>query len=281
MIQRSTDHLKLIDFGFTSNVNSCRTLMVGTPDYMAPELVALETYGHGIIPPAGRRLKAEHNYDAKAVDVWSMGALLYIITVGCFPFEDSRKPNDMTWTLAKVRRGEFNRPPLRCSQELCDLFVCMFKVNPSKRITIEQLRGHPWMTCAAEIKTIDEQPASAPLPTAAQKPAPPPYTSAALAATVQAMAQSQPKQQEKMGRVAPALQPVPPPAVEDVKKSPRHGLGFLNFGMRKMAVSSPTSSPSSSPRVSASDAATGSSTARGQEGQASKRTRPAWLQPKS
>ena len=40
MIEAATDTLKIIDFGLSKHLESAQTLMIGTPDYMAPELLA-------------------------------------------------------------------------------------------------------------------------------------------------------------------------------------------------------------------------------------------------
>ena len=86
--------------------------MIGTPDYMAPELLThnLADAMHGPSP--------EGEYDPRAVDVWSMGALLFICVTGVFPFEDPRRPNDMCATLENVRKARYRPLPPTVSPEL-------------------------------------------------------------------------------------------------------------------------------------------------------------------
>lgn len=60
--------LKLIDFGF-ANINTNNNLndFVGTPYYLAPEIVLNKPYGSGC-------------------DIWSLGVLTYYIIDGSYPF---------------------------------------------------------------------------------------------------------------------------------------------------------------------------------------------------
>jgi serine/threonine protein kinase len=66
------------------HLESVATLGVGTPDYMPPEMVRSQmknqqqqNHTQQGLPP----------YDAKLVDAWAMGVLLYLLVTGCYPFE--------------------------------------------------------------------------------------------------------------------------------------------------------------------------------------------------
>ena len=83
--------LQLIDFGLSKHLESVATLGVGTPDYMPPEMLksnhkrqqqqqGVNGGGNGGTPP----------YDAKAVDAWAMGVVLYLLLMGVYPFEVRR-----------------------------------------------------------------------------------------------------------------------------------------------------------------------------------------------
>lgn len=70
IIDEKTGAVKIIDFGFSVMCNPSQKLKIfcGTPSYMAPELT----------------MKRE--YDGKAVDMWALGVLLFVMITGAFPF---------------------------------------------------------------------------------------------------------------------------------------------------------------------------------------------------
>ena len=69
-------YVKLTDFGFATKYdpNNKQTLSLGSPMYMAPELVK------------------EEPYDYK-VDCWATGVITYILLTGAPPFYDRKNPN--------------------------------------------------------------------------------------------------------------------------------------------------------------------------------------------
>merc|ERR1739847_252923 len=83
-------HVKLTDFGLskegiTDNISA--KSMCGTPEYLAPEI--LDKLGHG-----------------KAVDWYSLGALIYEMLTGLPPFYTK----DRQKLFARIRRGELAYP---------------------------------------------------------------------------------------------------------------------------------------------------------------------------
>lgn len=135
MVDERTNTLKVIDLGLSKHLTSAHTLGVGTPDYMAPELVNFSgNFG------------TKGTYNASASDVWSMGATLYLMVVGAYPFEDPDNPRDITSTLRNVLSGSYRPLPDRLEGKPCaDLLKKMLVPQPQNRITLESIWDHPWV----------------------------------------------------------------------------------------------------------------------------------------
>jgi serine/threonine protein kinase len=101
--------------------------MCGTPDYMAPEVIALT--GH-----------------STAVDYWSLGVLVYEMLVGYPPFTDE----DTMTTFAKIREPEKIVYPEGLSPESVHFIRSLLVVDPSRRLgnihrETEDIKNHPWL----------------------------------------------------------------------------------------------------------------------------------------
>jgi len=167
MIEKSTNRLKIIDFGLSKREQSAVTLGVGTPDYMAPELLG-ETGGNFDV----LRERKIGKYDAKACDVWAMGVLLYLIVTGKYPFEDPKEPKNVVRTLQNISAGRRRPLPARISAACGDIIAAMLASDPKKRITLQQMCVHPWFKqCgvntspkAAQNSTVDQMEAEKDVP---------------------------------------------------------------------------------------------------------------------
>jgi 5'-AMP-activated protein kinase, catalytic alpha subunit len=118
-----TKTAKLIDFGLANIMQDGEFLRTscGSPNYAAPEVIS------------GRL------YAGPEVDVWSCGVVLYALLCGCLPFDEDNIPA----LFSKIKRGKFSIPS-HVSPEACDLINQILVVDPVLRITISQLRDHPW-----------------------------------------------------------------------------------------------------------------------------------------
>ncbi|KAJ6026694.1 uncharacterized protein N7446_004704 [Penicillium canescens] len=128
--------VKLGDFGLAKIIgeDSFTTTLCGTPSYVAPE----------ILQDTRRRRYT------KAVDVWSLGVVLYICLCGFPPFSDELNTLENPYTLAQqIKLGKFDYPSPywdSVGDPALDLIDRMLTVDIEKRITVDQCLEHPWMT---------------------------------------------------------------------------------------------------------------------------------------
>jgi len=176
MVDLATNQLKIIDLGLSKHMQSARTLGIGTPDYMAPELVLRPSYSLPQTPALGTVMEEEggagvaggaaapspasvagasgdafasttattRGYDASAADVWSMGATLYLMVCGAYPFEDPSQPRNLAATLRNVSQGKYRPLPRHLSAEVGHLLSRMFDPDPTRRITLREIREASW-----------------------------------------------------------------------------------------------------------------------------------------
>lgn len=119
--------LKLGDFGLATMLrpNQLMTVACGTPGYVAPEILRGIAYG-------------------KEVDIWSIGVILYILLCGFPPFYDDNNKK----LFAQIVAANFSFPDpywTNISQNAKDLVNKLLVVDPTKRLTAEQILQHPWM----------------------------------------------------------------------------------------------------------------------------------------
>ena len=123
----SDNNVKLCDFGMCALDihNKLFTTSCGSPHYASPEVIEGD------------------EYDGTKADIWSCGVILYALVSGKLPFDDSA--NDIVRVLEKVKKGEFSIPS-SLHEDLQDLINKMLTVDASKRISIDEIRKHPWFT---------------------------------------------------------------------------------------------------------------------------------------
>ncbi|CAD5184987.1 unnamed protein product [Musa acuminata subsp. malaccensis] len=121
--------LKICDFGYSKSslLHSRPKSTVGTPAYIAPEVLS------------------RREYDGKMADVWSCGVTLYVMLVGAYPFEDPDDPKNFRKTMARIVSVQYRIPEyVHISQDCRQLISRIFVADPSKRITVREIRNHPW-----------------------------------------------------------------------------------------------------------------------------------------
>ena len=125
--------MKMCDFGFSKRdrLQSAPKTRVGTPAYIAPEIIANR---------AGERINAGPS------DIWSCGVLLYFMLFGGYPFEhpdDKRDPRRLIKMVKRIRQADYVHPE-NVSPECADLFSRIFVADPDSRIQLHEIMAHPW-----------------------------------------------------------------------------------------------------------------------------------------
>ncbi|XP_069028944.1 LOW QUALITY PROTEIN: SNF related kinase b, partial [Embiotoca jacksoni] len=116
--------VKLTDFGF-SNLFQPGTMLAtscGSLAYSAPEILLGE------------------EYDAPAVDIWSLGVILYMLVCGVPPFQET---NDSE-TLVMILDCRYAVPD-HVSDDCSDLISRMLQKDPSHRASLDQIEAHRWL----------------------------------------------------------------------------------------------------------------------------------------
>lgn len=98
---------------------------VGTPDYIAPEIL----------------MNRPHSF---AVDLWSLGVIIYEFLMGEPPFHGDTEKE----THERILRGRYYIDDEDMSPESIDLISKLLKLNPDERIggkDINEILNHPWL----------------------------------------------------------------------------------------------------------------------------------------
>jgi len=123
--------VKVADFGLSKIISdgmSRAKTFLGTPQYWAPEVLNVQQGGG--------------SYDQNA-DFWSLGAVLFVMLCGRYPFDGKKMPLE-----EQIRTATFNMNTAvwqRISDEAKDLVRGLLRVDPATRLGIEQCRAHPWV----------------------------------------------------------------------------------------------------------------------------------------
>jgi serine kinase len=115
--------LKISDFGFARRFTETQKLQTycGSYAYAAPEIIIGEPY---LGPTA---------------DIWSIGVILYAMVCGKLPFKDKDAKSLLSDVASKLHF------PSRINDQCRDLIKGILRFNPQDRLTLEEIKTHPWM----------------------------------------------------------------------------------------------------------------------------------------
>jgi len=117
--------LKIIDFGlsnyFKENQLELLETPCGSPCYASPEMLSGD------------------NYDGFKIDIWASGVILFAMLCGYLPFD--HKDNNKLFL--KILQCKIKYPK-DLSDEATDLLKKILVPNPKKRITIAEIKKHPF-----------------------------------------------------------------------------------------------------------------------------------------
>ncbi|XP_040902467.1 serine/threonine-protein kinase D2 isoform X2 [Toxotes jaculatrix] len=117
--------VKLCDFGFARIIGekSFRRSVVGTPAYLAPEVLLNQGYN-------------------RSLDMWSVGVIMYVSLSGTFPFNEDEDIND------QIHNAAFMYPPnpwKQISSDAIDLINNLLQVKMRKRYSVDKSLSHAYL----------------------------------------------------------------------------------------------------------------------------------------
>jgi len=124
--------LKLSDFSVAVQLDKACTAVHkkcnGCPAFQPPELLTDPQKG-----PCG--------FSGTKIDIWAAGVTLYMMCVGTFPFGGT----SVCALFENIAKAEY-KIPCWVDSTLTDLLKGILSKDPNQRLTIQQIRQHPWMT---------------------------------------------------------------------------------------------------------------------------------------
>jgi len=129
--------IKLADFGLAKEIEPnkgggrslLKASLSGTPAYCAPE-------------------RLSQDQESKAVDIWSIGCIMYFLLFGLPPFYSTKESEEDCddEIFDSVMEGNVTFPEDKNISTLAkDLLLRLLEKDPTKRITAEEVLFHPWI----------------------------------------------------------------------------------------------------------------------------------------
>jgi len=124
--KKGSDHLKLIDFGFSHiwEPNTKMAQSCGTLSYVAPDVLA-------------------KSYTSQC-DLWSLGVIVFILLVGYMPFSGTEESQ-----IKHIMKGKYlikHDAWAKVTKTAADFVAKLLVVNPLERMTADQALKHQWFT---------------------------------------------------------------------------------------------------------------------------------------
>lgn len=132
--------VKLCDFGFARIIGekSFRRSVVGTPAYLAPEVLRNKGYN-------------------RSLDMWSVGVIIYVSLSGTFPFNEDEDINEQIQNAAFMYPSN---PWKEISSDAIDLINNLLQVKQRKRYTVDKSLQHIWLQdfeTWCDLRTLESQ----------------------------------------------------------------------------------------------------------------------------
>ncbi|KAG9346662.1 hypothetical protein JZ751_006974 [Albula glossodonta] len=117
--------VKLCDFGFARIIGekSFRRSVVGTPAYLAPEVINSNGYN-------------------RSLDMWAVGVVLYVSLSGTFPFNEDE---DITQQITNAAFMYPRQTWAHISLQAVSLINNLLQVSVRRRYSVGKALGHPWL----------------------------------------------------------------------------------------------------------------------------------------
>ena len=135
LIDKEKKNLKLVDFGLGNiyKKNKLVKTACGSPCYAAPEMLSGKAY------------------DGFYSDLWSCGVVLYCMLVGGLPFDDE----DIKKLYHNIKIANYDMPNF-LSNYAQDLIRRILVTNPKRRITLDEIKSHPFLLMSEKINMNKE-----------------------------------------------------------------------------------------------------------------------------
>jgi protein kinase D len=117
--------VKLCDFGYAKIIGekSFRRSVVGTPAYLAPEVLRKKGYN-------------------KSLDMWSVGVIIYVSLSGTFPYNEGEDISDQITNAAFMYPKD---PWDLISKDAVELINGLLKVDSRIRFSVDKSLNHTWL----------------------------------------------------------------------------------------------------------------------------------------